>query len=65
MTVDVLREKAEGRTAAGAAGYATKAGSPRDHSALRINGARLMDSIHSTCEFGKAHRYGEYVPYSV
>lgn len=27
--------------------------------ALRINGARLMESIHSTCEFGKAHPYGE------
>ncbi|KAJ5114111.1 hypothetical protein N7456_002645, partial [Penicillium angulare] len=26
----------------------------------RINGERLMDSIHSTCEFGKAHRYGEH-----
>ncbi|SPN97348.1 related to N-carbamoyl-L-amino acid hydrolase [Cephalotrichum gorgonifer] len=26
--------------------------------ALRVNGDRLMDSIHSTCEFGKAHAYG-------
>jgi len=26
---------------------------------LRVNGSRLMDSIHSTCEFGKAHPYGE------
>ncbi len=27
--------------------------------ALQVNGSRLMDSIHSTCEFGKAHPYGE------
>lgn len=26
---------------------------------LRVNGSRLMESIHSTCEYGKAHRYGE------
>lgn len=26
---------------------------------LRVNGARLMDSIHTSCEFGKAHAYGE------
>ena len=25
----------------------------------RINGNRLMDTIHSTCEFGKAHPYGK------
>ena len=56
MTVDVLRERAEGV----AAGYSTKSG-PRDYNALRVNGPRLMDSIHSTCEFGKAHPYGEYV----
>lgn len=27
---------------------------------LRIDGQRLMDSIHSTCEYGKAHAYGEH-----
>ncbi|OAA58438.1 metallopeptidase [Niveomyces insectorum RCEF 264] len=26
----------------------------------RINGGRLMDAIHSTCEFGQAHRYGDH-----
>lgn len=36
---------------------ATKAASTG--SALRVNGARLMDSIHGTCEIGKAHPYGE------
>ncbi|EON98456.1 putative beta-alanine synthase protein [Phaeoacremonium minimum UCRPA7] len=55
MTVDVLRERAEGV----AAGYSTKSG-PRDYNALRVNGPRLMDSIHSTCEFGKAHPYGDH-----
>ncbi|KAH7325619.1 putative hydantoin utilization protein C [Stachybotrys elegans] len=28
--------------------------------ALTINGSRLLDTIHSTCEFGKAHVYGEH-----
>lgn len=27
---------------------------------LRVNGSRMMDSIHATCEFGKAHPWGEY-----
>lgn len=34
----------------------------RQHlSSLQINGSRLMDSIHSTCDWGKAHAWGEYV----
>ncbi|KEY71703.1 hypothetical protein S7711_02932 [Stachybotrys chartarum IBT 7711] len=28
--------------------------------ALHVNGSRLLDSIHSTCEFGKAHPYGPH-----
>ncbi|KUL88547.1 hypothetical protein ZTR_05372 [Talaromyces verruculosus] len=27
---------------------------------VKINGRRFMETIHSTCEFGKAHRYGEH-----
>ncbi|KAF3399142.1 N-carbamoyl-L-amino acid hydrolase [Talaromyces pinophilus] len=27
---------------------------------VKINGRRLIETIHSTCEFGKAHRYGEH-----
>lgn len=29
--------------------------------ALRINAARLNKTLHETCEWGAAHRYGEYV----
>ena len=28
---------------------------------LRVNGSRMMDTIHATCEYGKAHPWGEYV----
>ena len=35
--------------------------SKRDLSTLKINQSRLLESIHSGCEFGAAHRYGEYV----
>lgn len=30
-----------------------------DLSSLKINQSRLMDSIHTGCTFGEAHRYGE------
>ncbi|KAH8682588.1 putative hydantoin utilization protein C [Xylariales sp. PMI_506] len=33
---------------------------PRNFRSLQVDGSRLMDSIHSTCEFGKAHVYGEH-----
>lgn len=33
----------------------------REPGFLTIDGSRLMNAIHGTCEFGKAHRYGEYV----
>ena len=29
-----------------------------DVSTLKINGSRLMSSLHESCEFGKAHPYG-------
>lgn len=31
-------------------------------SGLRINQARLSETIHETCKWGAAHRWGEYVP---
>lgn len=34
--------------------FASKAATPR------INGKRLMDTLHETCEIGKAHRYGDH-----
>lgn len=30
-------------------------------SSLRINADRLWETLHQTCEWGAAHRYGEYV----
>lgn len=30
-----------------------------DFASLRVNGKRLVDSIHSSCEYGQAHRYGD------
>jgi len=30
-----------------------------DLSALKVNGNRLQDAIHSGCKFGEAWRYGE------
>ena len=30
-----------------------------DISGLKVNQSRLMDAIHSGCEYGSAHRYGE------
>jgi len=30
-------------------------------SQLKINGHRLMETLHEGCEFGADHRYGEYV----
>lgn len=54
MTVHgVIRGLATGTEPAG------KASTQQKFQSLRVNGARLMDSIHSTCEFGKAHPYGE------
>lgn len=35
--------------------------SPRTMPQLRVNGTRMMNSIHATCEWGKAHPWGEYV----
>jgi hypothetical protein len=35
--------------------------SKHDLSFLKVNQSRLMDSIHTGCKFGEAHRYGEYV----
>ncbi len=29
-------------------------------SQLKINGHRLMQTLHEGCEFGADHRYGEY-----
>jgi hypothetical protein len=26
---------------------------------LKVNGDRMMDTLHKTCDFGKAHAYGE------
>lgn len=36
---------------------------PRAHApaALKINADRLWKTLHQTCEWGAAHRYGEYV----
>lgn len=31
--------------------------------ALSINSDRLWETLHKTCEWGQAHRYGEYVIY--
>lgn len=31
-------------------------------SGLRINPDRLWETLHKTCEWGAAHRFGEYVP---
>lgn len=42
-----------------AANDAEKPSIKQSFQSLRVNGSRLMDSIHSTCEFGKAHPYGE------
>ncbi|KAI5460941.1 putative hydantoin utilization protein C, partial [Mariannaea sp. PMI_226] len=33
---------------------------PDNHPFLKVNGSRLMDTLHSTCEYGKAHPYGEH-----
>jgi hypothetical protein len=33
-------------------------------SGLKINSDRLWNTLHETCEWGAAHRYGEYVPIS-
>lgn len=30
-------------------------------SGLKINSTRLWETLHETCEWGAAHRYGEYV----
>lgn len=30
--------------------------------APKINSERLWNTLHETCEWGSAHRYGEYVP---
>lgn len=38
--------------------------SPRTMPQLRVNGSRMMDSIHATCEWGKAHPWGEYVVFA-
>lgn len=38
--------------------YGFNAGT-RGFASLKVNGSRLMDSIHESCEFGKAHAYGE------
>ncbi|KIW15148.1 hypothetical protein PV08_05193 [Exophiala spinifera] len=32
----------------------------QDVSSLKINGRRLMSSLHESCEFGKAHPYGTH-----
>lgn len=48
-------------TASSSAVALTQRAASVDFKALRVNGPRLIDSIHSTCEFGKAHAYGEYV----
>ncbi|KAK5302819.1 hypothetical protein LTR99_005776 [Exophiala xenobiotica] len=32
----------------------------QDVSTLKINGSRLMSSLHESCEFGKAHPYGTH-----
>ncbi|KIV89115.1 hypothetical protein PV10_08715 [Exophiala mesophila] len=32
----------------------------QDVSSLKINGSRLMSSLHESCEFGKAHPYGTH-----
>jgi hypothetical protein len=29
--------------------------------ALKINADRLWETLHQSCEWGAAHRYGEYV----
>lgn len=42
-------------------GSAASEGRVNDATALRVNGSRLMESIHATCEYGKAHAYGECV----
>ncbi|KIW28332.1 uncharacterized protein PV07_08005 [Cladophialophora immunda] len=34
--------------------------SAKDLSTLKINGGRLMSSLHESCEFGKAHPYGTH-----
>jgi len=36
-------------------------GSKYDFSSLKVNQSRLLDSIHSGCKYGAAHRYGRYV----
>jgi hypothetical protein len=33
--------------------------SKHDIAALKVNQSRLLDAIHTGCEFGAAHRYGE------
>ena len=30
----------------------------KDMKNLKVNGSRLMDKLHETCELGKAHPYG-------
>ncbi len=36
--------------------------SKHDLSSLKIDQSRLLDSLHTSCKFGEAWRYGEYVP---
>ncbi|KAH8886084.1 putative hydantoin utilization protein C [Thozetella sp. PMI_491] len=33
---------------------------PSLYGGLKINGPRLLESIHATCQFGSAHRYGDH-----
>ena len=39
--------------------------SQKDLASLRIKQERLMNDIHSTCEWGKGERWGEYVGFQV
>ena len=32
---------------------------PKAFHSLRVNGGRMMETLHKTCDFGKAHPYGQ------
>ncbi len=59
MAILHARQVASSVTAAKVAAFSMKTAAQRGGGAMRVNGTRLMDSIHTTCEFGKAHPYGK------